>query len=440
MILLGPVIGCVRNNTVTIGYEVSSQCMISVRVADSDRNEIYCQDVFSAPGKLSFTDVQGILTGSYTVSLTDKSERQSTRHGSFFMGDSVAVVSCDSGKSDALWNFMLKKMPSTCLHIGDNVYMDRTYNTAIETINRYQSNIVPHWDSVVDIYRQSYRDHWSTSHMSNVLSSCINVFLWDDHDVCDSWDQLIRLPNISEYIDTSGNINWILIAQDLNDVKQRAVIAGIQAYCEYQLPMSLGASAVHMPGSFTYHIGDREILFIDRRYSVLTSTPLLPVDYKTSGRPDMIVTGVPLFFLHPCVTNKYIDWLLRKVARVYDLHDHWILYPSSLQEILSIVQKDTVFFAGDVHMNGLTRITMHVGSTEYILNQVTSSAVSSDPTPYIIYTLLSIMRSFRVRIQNYECNVSHSSWTRENGYVTFDITQISSTLEYVLLSLVKATL
>ena len=400
---------------------------------------------YSHPGKLSYCDIPNIYIGSYIVRVTCMNSTRDTIidrvWGSFSNGTDIAVVSCNNSLgSSAMWEFMTKKVPSTCLHIGDNIYMDNgstTFISAHESMNMIGEDISNYdWDNIVDIFRQGYRNHWSSPHMKAILSSCCNIFIWDDHDVCDSWDQDIKLPTGWDLY--SGDDMWLNIAKDTISPRKRTIIAAMQAYCEYQLPMSLGGNHPHIPGSFSYQIGDKDIVFIDRRMHIIGDTPLVPQLYLDNDRkPDIIISTVPIFFLHPCISNSFIDWMMRNITGIKDLHDHWILYPDDLQSILSITKNNTIIISGDVHMCGKTTINIKNDYNEYNILQITSSAISSSPSPSALLLFLKLLRKFKVNVGSYICSIKHQSWTRDNGYITFDISHTYPEINYILSSLIE---
>lgn len=451
MILLGPIIGGIRSNVLTLGYEVSKYSRMSIDILNGDREVLMSHTEYALPGKLSYCDIDGVHSGYHIVRMTCMEHSDDViidrTWGSFSHGTDVSIVSCNNAKgSPMMWENMMKKVPSLCLHIGDNIYMDhgsRVFDVAYETMQMIGTDIsYQDWSDVVDIFRQGYRNHWSTPHMKRILSSCCNVFLWDDHDICDSWDQDIRLPPGWD-VHIGDDDSWLVIAQDTTCLRQRTIVAAIQAYCEYQLPMSLGGNHVHIPGSFSYTVGDKDILFIDRRMHLIGGTPLIPQSYSDDGiKPDVLISTVPIFFLHPCISNSLIDWILRKTIGVRDLHDHWILYPDDLESVLSMTKDKTIIISGDVHMCGQTNVSIKRQTTdtqyEYQIRQVTSSAISSSLPPSALLLFLKILSKFRVTVGEYSCNVKHQSWIRDNGYIEFDASRIDPEINYVLSSLIES--
>lgn len=404
----------------------------------------------SVPGKLICIDINCANSGYHSVIISASPSPDVTPityTGSFTRGADVAVVSCNNSiEIPILWEFMLKKVPSTCIHIGDNIYMDNglpTFSLALALTQEFEHPISKsNWNRIVQVFRQGYRNHWSSSHMKSILSSCSNIFLWDDHDVCDSWDHDICLPtDWKSYIDNTGNISWRDIANTMNSSKEKAIIAAIQVYCEYQLPLSLGEKARHIPGSFSYQIGNTDILFMDRRMSIIANTPLIPSHYSDTGvKPNIIVSCVPIFFLHPYITNSVVDWFMNKITGIRDLHDHWLLFPDHMKDVLSILKEGSILLSGDVHMCGKTKIEIEDTNGKYNVLQLTSSAISSPIPPRIFLWFVQLLNTFRVTIRGYTCDIQHQSWTRDNGYVTFNIEHPETTIDYILSSLVQKTM
>lgn len=448
MILLGPIIGCIRNDVVTIGYEVSIASSISIEIKDHEGHIVFFNIGNTIPNRFKCVDVTLSRSESYTMIIkssynTGDSIIEDIKRGSFRMGYKVAVVSCNNLTlgSPIMWNHLSKSNISTCLHIGDNIYNDYgsdIFARAMKETERYD-DLSDIWENIVDVFRQGYRTLWSTPHMKNILSTQSNIFIWDDHDVCDSWNQDLILPTGWEKNrDNNGNIQWDIVAKSVG-MRQKVMIAAIQAYCEYQLPLSLGMKVSHILGSFTYDIAGKRILFVDRRMHLISKcsgrTPLIPV--TSSIKPDIVVTGVPIFYLHPWISNNTIDWFMKTFGSIKDLHDHWLLFPNDLESVLSILHEKTLLLSGDVHMCGDTYIKIAYKNNTFTCRQVTSSAISSPAPPKILLWFLQFLHTFETQVGSYKCKVDHKSWSRDNGYVTFDIRNHEGTIEYILSSLLK---
>lgn len=423
MIQLGPLIGCIRRNVVTIGYEVSEICNIHIYLYDENDTCIYHEMNQSYPGKMCISHLSGVYTGYYTVKIVTSSQQCI---GSFKIGDEITVVSCNnSSVMTKLWNRMSISPPSICLHIGDNIYMDNgmpTFDIAMKIASS------SHWNDIVEIFRQAYRDHWSTPHMKKILSSCSNIFIWDDHDVCDSWDQDITLP--SHWQDMS----WEEIAGSFSDIKSKVIVAAIQVYCEYQLPLSLG-KAEYIPGSFSLQIQDKHVLFLDRRFSRISGMKIVPDSY--TYKPEIIISCVPIFFLHPLFCNNITEWITSTFLNLRDLYDHWILQPDDIHEIIHLFKENTILLSGDVHMCGDTSISMNINGRDMHISQYTSSAISSKSPPLIFQLLLQICNRYTLSIHENNISVQHNSWIRDNGYIQFNIQDIRGSREYIFSSLLN---
>ena len=110
----------------------------------------------------------------------------------------IAVVSCDLPAMQAgtdLWNQLAEANVDLIIHIGDNVYMDGTFNRAIKRLNRnsrYSSSCSCCYTRCCNEQenekignererqriRNVYRNTWNRSTWSN----CANICIWDDHE------------------------------------------------------------------------------------------------------------------------------------------------------------------------------------------------------------------------------------------------------------------
>lgn len=341
--------------------------------------------------------------------------------GSIRIGRGICFVSCNNGghprrRSPQLWEHMAASPPSICVHMGDNCYMDYGNDTLNECLQ-----CIDEWEGAVNCYRSAYVAHWSTPHMQRILSSCSNVMLWDDHDVCDSWDQDESISMLKHLYDPE--VSWQDIAIKIGNPRATAIIAAIQAYCEYQLPLNQWCDGwmytkdgKWRPGSSCMHLDGRYVLMLDRRSSKALGTPLIP---PITYHPEVVVMGVPFVLLPPIISNRYVHSIL-SIFGIKDMHDQWIMDRDDMRQVMQVIlEAPTVprIIGGDAHMCGMTTISVP-GYGD--ITQITASAMTSPPPPRMVLWILRLMSRWSLRMDDMHIKVVHNAWTRRNGYAYLD--------------------
>lgn len=414
MITLGPVIGSINGDNITILYELS--------VPETTHIQIICPNGHilnthrKSLGCIPTTVTLGPIVrkgGHHRVIIRTKVD---IKYGSFTPGSKIHLISCDNrGRGSlSLWNHMKEHLPNLCIHLGDNIYMDNGNGYFQDALKE------PTYQGKVETLRNAYRIEWGREPIAHILSSCMHLFHWDDHDICDSWDHKMRLPD--GWISTLASQGWEGVASTLQSNEYCTYIAGIQVYSEYQL--SLNGLKMPYPQSYTYTIGTRRVAILDTRMYQVGNTPLIPIEDTV----DIVITGVPPFYLHPWICNKYTHWLLSKVG-IRDLYDQWILHKDRLDMLLTICKHGTIIMAGDIHMSGHSMITV----SGRRIHQVTSSGISTPLVPKVVTWLTG---SHRMYMGETDVIVEHSPWIRENNYCILNLEDILVQPEYVLLSMI----
>lgn len=391
MFILGPIIGAVRGNSVNIMYELDSTCVVQVTISCGDHvHEDHVIAHIGRPMVYTYTGV--MLDMEYEVELMAASHVRRGRFRTFSHG-TIEAMSCNNphkGNEETL-SIMTASRPSLCIHMGDQVYSDYGGTAFSSAIRKHT------YDDMVHCFRNMYRESWSRDVMHDILSTRCNAMIMDDHDIVDSWDQLIQIPSTWESMVARGG--WSLLASQYRSRKKKAIIAALQAYCEYQMAL-VGRDR---PGSYTLEVGDRTILMVDVRMARATGSPLLDIDRHTTY--DIVVCPIPVFMFPNIIMNRISARLLR-ILKIRDPSDMWNLYPEHRDQILDIISKrPTLLASGDSHMCGQSII----GSS----TQMVSSGVSTPVAPRIVRWILRLAGRYSVR----DHNVRHIHWTRRNNYM-----------------------
>ncbi len=420
MIILGPIIGHVDANGVNILFEVDRNGIVALTLHGQDQ-EIK-KDIEAKRDRPNIIHIElpkPIDQELWILRLQQLSDA-SIKYGSFSRGSTIAFVSCNNYEvgGGAVWQRLRTNIPHVIVHMGDNICLDNgnSYMNLALLGARCRG-----YTGALDAIREAYRIHWSKADVAYVLANCSNIMIWDDHDVCDSWDQDLKLPDgWCGWLNMGG---WSLVADKASTGLEGdrrwstiAMIAAIQAYCEYQLPLSHGPGTC-IPGSWSMKVGTREqdMILIDRRMHRTGNTPLIP---HLNSRPKIIIATVPLFFLGPMITNKVIESILHHIGGIRDLWDHWLLDPQDLDEVLDLIDEDTIIMSGDAHICLETEIRLNSnvsGRSPMKITQITSSAISSPPVPRLVDILLGL-GSFKFKTPRHSGHVKHRFRSRDNGY------------------------
>lgn len=405
MILLGPIIGNIIDERISILYQLDRSDTVTISIVYPS-GETHSHDEIITSHHAIHTTLGSIHnTGTYRICISTSDD---TKYGSFTCGDRIIVLSCNNGGfgNTLLWDNIARDIPNVCIHIGDNIYMDY--------MNKHYDNALSEdsYRNKLSIFRDAYLNHWSKPHIANILNSCLNIFHWDDHDIHDSWDQIMRFP--SNWRDILRSSGWEGIAHILNNNIYSTYIAAIEVYCEYQLP--LNGMSLDYPCSYSFNLFNKRIAMIDVRMHNAGSTSLIPIVESM----DMIICGVPIAFMSNRVINRYTNILCKYLLNIGDLYDQWNLYPDRIDSIISLCKEGTVILSGDVHMNGYTTIEVN---NDIMIHQVTSSAISSPSSPWIISQLLNY--NYQMDTDNNSLRIRHKYWSRENGYCILDMNDLS---------------
>lgn len=110
------------------------------------------------------------------------------------------VAFADAPATFALWDKLGRsledrKFARFMLHVGDQIYADPVYDTAVERLHLDLENLLrarrDHFRGLIASWTQQYAalyaTHWSPEAVRKVLGSIPNFMLWDDHDIADGW-------------------------------------------------------------------------------------------------------------------------------------------------------------------------------------------------------------------------------------------------------------
>lgn len=421
MIILGPVIGLVTENTATVLYEVDFSSEVTIIVSSGTESHRY---TVPSPSSKPCTFLLPNLKANtrYALTLVDSN----TKTGTFTTRlENVYVLSCnnpDKGNMVA-WQFLSERPPDILFSIGDQVYKDyvnNTFDTALSAATYIEK---------VEIFRNKYRQVWNLPLIAQVLSSCSNIMIGDDHDIVDSWDQEIRFPSDWREQITHG---WESFALSFLDNRKRTIIAALQAYTEYQLPLS----RQQYPGSFLLTIKERIIYMLDVRMSRVTGESLVlqgEDDSLSTYPPDIVISPLPVFLVPTSIGNR-VSAKIASLLGLRDICDLWNLHSDQEEEMIPLL-KHALLLCGDAHMQGKTHISISDDTGEYSTVQYTTSGICTPVAPKILKALFFLYHKYKRNIGSSRLTIQHEYWSRNNGYLRLKLSNPKRTVEHVIPSL-----
>jgi hypothetical protein len=346
------------------------------------------------------------------------------------------------------------------LHLGDQVYSDpgdgpgwfaagektpylRAMDLARAALAKRSKVDEGTKQAIRQIYRDVYRDTWNRASVAAVLASCSNLMVNDDHEFYDNYGQ--------SHVDA-----------DPKSAEFRVGIEAFRVLCEFQRALF---EDFHVPGRpdlegvitatnastdaliararaglhHAHSFGDLGVLFVESRVARAigktaknTGAPMLGAAQWASVTAALgsggilesvsvlvVATAVPLVFLGRPVTAT----ARRAVA---DVAGHWATAEAApeqnrlFRELAAWRQRgpggqgarDFMVVAGDVHVGGFTRITLHDGSK---CEQMTSSAICNETLGPVAYNITRAGQGLEWAGDG-GIKFDHLEWVRERNF------------------------
>lgn len=120
--------------------------------------------------------------------------------------EKIVVLSCNLNDRPVPWNALYRNLPDLLLHIGDQVYLDECF---------LRGMIRPQWtvEQMEQDIRDTYAEYWSRPSVAQVLSSCPNIMIGDDHEECD--DKAVRIQQKTSLFNATRYRQYRHLAQKI---------------------------------------------------------------------------------------------------------------------------------------------------------------------------------------------------------------------------------
>jgi len=440
MITLGPIFGAIyiiNDNQVSIavGFETSCDAKITLQLKNKDNiviNTFYTDSIHN-----QFKVEKLILhkTYKYFLCLTCICTAGIYRsYGSFSLGPNIVAISCNHHIPYSIpLEFLSNNPPNLCIHIGDNIYMDDIYRNL-------ESNYNPEirYDDMISVFQDEYRRNWNSIDMKRLLSSCTNIFLGNQYDICKDWEYDFALPSGWRYMIKDNSIDWEKIYGLMTTPREKIIVASLSVYCRYQIALSIPPEQICIPGSFHYIYQDKHILFLDRKMHMVGGTDLIP---STITNIDILVTPTPIGLLPSILCNSVTKFILENIFSNRIISNEWIFDRCDLFDILSYMSDTSICISGTVGITGKSYLNIDLRNKRFEILQLTSSGISKFSKRSILLGMLRMIRKFipiyYISMKKSILRCIHESWTSEPSYIRFSIGNPISTHEFITESLIQ---
>lgn len=388
-----------------IGYVTDNTARILCEVDSSIDVDFYLNDKFIKQQTLQkYTPIIILLEDlephkKYQIRISTDTDK---RIGSFVTSPSkVHFLSCNNQKkgNQKAWKYMQQQMPDMIVHMGDQVYMDYG-NDTFKNATKQDT-----YEQMINIFRQEYRKQWNEPYMKDILSRCSNVMLYDDHDIVDSFDQLISLPHDWK------EKGWYNLQQQYLDKRSKAIIAAIQCMCEYQLSLC----GIDKPQSWTIDVADKKIGFVETRIARASNTKI------QFPECDILVTGVPIFMMPDKICNKYTN-AIGRLFKIYDIYDQWNIHRQNIEDAIEQLPRLQLLIAGDTHAGAKSNISFK----DKNIKQYIASGIDTPTSPKILKYLLFLYRKYIQKSINGNVHIRHEYWIWQNNYLRVDMRDLKN--------------
>jgi hypothetical protein len=260
--------------------------------------------------------------------------------------------------------------PILMIHLGDQVYADRVF----EEFNKNPSA----WDheSLVQAYRQVYRDTWGSRIMQSILPYGSNIMLADDHEVINNLDK-----------EMLGNLSVL-------------IKAGVQVVMEYEYALITDSKEPENLWLLKrFPALDLDLVFLDVRIQRLVhfeeSSPFLGTKqfHQVSDWINDAATNLMVFSANPLI-------LVPKTLAIVGQHfdgDFMPTHPRHLNDSIKLVKMmidhgNTSLFCGDVHFFGDSQVCDPKSSKclrQFIASGLTKGSTIARATHLLIFDFIS---------------------------------------------------
>jgi hypothetical protein len=254
---IGPIIGLVSSNSANILLEFDEDIINLQCVMINLSNQQVCY-ISTSNGKLNFRkNIPKVITfidlPSNTLlefKITDVRIKNSisAKIRTFSINPDEFNVVCIKYNDINLWRHIAEQNNriDLLLHLGSQVDLYECVHTLLQ--DEIKINIINTIDDahnyIKEIFRSCYRTNWSRQYIREIMASCQNLMIWDEHDSLIRFNKTIAHPSQSIQLTqpegndniSKGNDNIFNMNEWNSKIKKNIdlVKCAYEVYCEYQ--------------------------------------------------------------------------------------------------------------------------------------------------------------------------------------------------------------
>ncbi|CAM9753697.1 unnamed protein product [Scytosiphon promiscuus] len=454
VILVGPVVGTVTENTGRVLIEVDSeQTVIMEAFMDDESVCTVTKDLRGrTPTVFQLENFEPNKRIRVIVHVADElREARFTTPSADKLDWKIATVSCNCHTHTErvkMWNRLSRVIGDVdcVLHLGDQIYGDSDFGvresgepfesawhaslTHLEPLDRAE------WDDnqeqVREFYRNTYRQTWNMPHVTTVLASTANYMICDDHEFTDDLGDEPEHSNPSSLAFYVATLAYQVYNEYQHQLHEDIDVTdpSIKPYYAFKLSPRVGFFMTDNRVERSLHKAQGSIAsWEDRNFMGPAQWDRITDAFENDfASCDMVLFGTPtpLVFLSQKATSiaqKKID-----DARGTWGHSDFQNEQKALTKLLSDWQsaqenRAVITIGGDVHMGGFTDSWAsddHDGC-EIPLHQMTASAVGNTPEGGMNMAREAALRSaMHADERLFEFKMKHHEWIYGPNYGMVD--------------------
>lgn len=281
--------------------------------------------------------------------------------------------------------------------------------------------------STSEFYETAYIKSWGAPAIAKVLSSIPTIMMWDDHDIFDGWGSHQKELQETELFEIIGNIARKYFETLQIRGKNNPAIFGNGHYSQhinfrnYEI-IALDNRTFRRPDNIMPKKQFKELEALNKK-NLFKNTPPKLQDDKTL----LFVISVPLAHMNfHKRTETFLKHLIRSNFQ-HKLHlnddglDHWDheTHQDAQKKLVDLIfnfgerhkPKFVSILSGDVHCAGSGRIKRIAEHKDYSksgrrdVNQLVTSPISYEPTPWPLKLLYKYVASETTKIKGYSLKI-----------------------------------
>jgi phosphodiesterase/alkaline phosphatase D-like protein len=454
LIVCGPIIGTVTQNTARVLLEVENDCEVIMKVYNDESIHKYKEKMKARmPVIFKFENLKS--GSSYTVGFDQEVSYENLSLesvGSNFrtLSNNISntrflIISCNAiskelitDKQYSLWKHLSENIESFdyALHIGDQIYLDwgewfGDEENVYHKVKKILHDVEPkdyhkHDKNIRDLIREEYLKTYNYEYVAKVLRNVPNFMIFDDHDFYDNFGFFeINDGSESSEIDAyfTKHARWYYYAyqkqlwEDINFDD----FSKIEKEYHHMTINHIGLFFIDRRACRTWHKkpNDKYKLGKDQWDSLETCFGPNGLFTADNIKTVFLVTTTPIVLMAHSVVLDMYGMTQKEIYEQwsYDCPEEQTKLLHLMKDFREATKKEVVLITGDLHMAGCTDI---YHDNKFIFKQYISSGI-----------IQRCMTSFQAKMANFAFDFKeklgdgfsfhHKSFTPHNNYGIIDV-------------------